>query len=283
VEAVQGAGQDAGEHPRRTRRRRWPWVVGGLVVVVAAGAAWVTLATNHAHEVSMQQAEQHMGTGAGTPGAADGRPAPGVYEYRGSGTEHLSLPPLSQGEGPIIPGTVTLQGVHCWVFRVDYSSHHWQTWDYCRHGADTWEAGGQTWQLWAVGPLNVTNTSTFHCAPKTMSLPGSASPGQQWWGHCTGTNTSVSGTTVSAGPYRFIGLSTMSVGGRAVRAAEFLRLRSDTGAQHGTERSEVWLDASTGLPLRLQQSITVTTDTEFGTSTYTQKGVLTLASLSVHR
>ena len=79
-------------------------------------------------------------------------PHPGVYEYRGSGTEHATLPSLSQEEGPIIPGTVTLEPGDCWLFRVDYSSHHWQTWQYCRHGADTWEAGGQTWQLWAVGP-----------------------------------------------------------------------------------------------------------------------------------
>ena len=162
--------------------------------------------------------------------------------------------------------------------RVDYSSHHWQTWDYCRHGGDTWEAGGRTWQLWAVGPLNITNTSTFHCAPRTMSLPAAALPGQQWWGRCTGTNTAVSGTTVSAGPYRFVRSTTLQIGGRAVRAAEFLRQRTDTGAQHGSERAEVWLAADTGLPLRLQQRVTVTTGTQFGTSTYTQEGVLTLAS-----
>jgi len=166
---------------------------------------------------------------------------------------------------------------------VDYSSHHWQTWDYCRHHGDTWEAGGQTWQLWSIGPLNETNTSTFHCAPRTMSLPATAGPGQQWWGSCTGTNTSVSGTTLSAGPYRFVRMTSVSVGGHAVRAAEFLRVRTDSGAQHGRERSEVWLDASTGLPLRLQQFVTVNTNTPFGSSTYTQNGVMELVSLTVHR
>ena len=224
-----------------------------------------------------------MGTGSGPPDAPDGRPAPGVYDYRGSGTEQLSLPSLSQSEGPTIPGTVTLEGGDCWLFRVDYSSHHWQTWQYCRHGADTWEAGGQTWQLWAVGPLNITNTSTFRCAPRTMSLPASAGRAQQWWGSCTGTNTTVPGTTVSAGPYRFIGLSTVSVGGQRVRAVEFVRQRTDTGAQQGTERAKVWLDASTGLPLRLEQQLKVTTRTLFGISTYTQFGSFTMASLAVHR
>ena len=67
-----------------------------------------------------------------------------------------------------------------------------------------------------------------------------------------------------------------------MRAAEFERTRTDTGAQRGTERAEVWLDASTGLPLRLRQDLEVTTDTPFGSSTYTQSGVFTLTSLVGH-
>jgi hypothetical protein len=251
-----------------------------VLVVVALAAGVLVLTTNRAHEVTMGQAEQNLGQrGQGSAGA---RPARGVYDYVGSGTEHLTLPPLSQGEGPIIPGTVTLQGTSCWVFRVDYSSHHWQTWDYCRHGGDTWEAGGQTWQLWAIGPLNETNLSTFSCAPRTMSLPAAALPGQAWEGRCTGTNSAVKGRTLSQGPYRFVGLTTLSVGGHPVRVAQFLRLRQDSGAQHGTERAEVWLDAANGLPIRLRQDLRITTDTPFGTSTYTQSGVFTLQSLVAH-
>jgi len=256
-------------------------VVGGLLVLVGVGVVVVELTTSRAHQVSMAQAEQRLGhQGQGSSGA---RPARGVYRYTGSGTEHLTFPPLSQSEGPTIPGTVTLLGTNCWIFRVDYSSHHWQTWRYCRHGGDTWEAGGQTWQLWAIGPLNETNLSTFSCAPRTMSLPATAVPGQQWEGSCIGTNTSVKGATLSRGPYRFVGLTTLSVGGRPVRAAEFVRQRTDTGAQHGTERAEVWLDAATGLPLRLRQDLEIKADTPFGSSTYTQSGVFTLMSLVAHR
>jgi hypothetical protein len=182
-----------------------------------------------------------------------------------------------------MPGTVTLVGRRCWIFRIDYSSHHWQTWDYCRHGTATWEAGGRSWQLWSIGPINVTNTSDFICAPQTMSLPGTATPGQRWEGRCTGTNTSVSGKTLSAGPYHFVHLTTLMVGGQRVRVAQFLRLRTDSGAQLGSERSEVWLDAADGLPVRLQQRIKVSTATPFGHSTYSQSGVFTLVSLVAHR
>jgi len=266
----------------RHHRRRWPWVLGALLMVVAAGTTVVWLTSSRARPVTLRQAESRLGAGAGgMPGA--NRPAPGVYQYTGSGTETLSLPPLSQGEGPSIPGTVTLQGANCWVLRIDYSTHHWQTWQYCLHDGNLWEAGGQTWQLWSIGPLQVTNLSTFHCSAGTMALPERASPGERWTSRCTGTNTSVKGQTVTAGPYQFLGIVTISVGGTPVRAAHFLRLRTDSGAQRGTERANVWFSVATGLPLRLQQDIKVTTSTAFGTSTYTQVGVLSLVSLVPQR
>ena len=62
-------------------------------------------------------------------------------------------------------------------------------------------------------------------------------------------------------PHQFKGLTTMSVGSTPVQAAHFLRLRTDSGAQRGTERSEVWFSTSTGLPLRVQQDIKVTSPT----------------------
>jgi hypothetical protein len=267
--------------PGRRHRRRWPWVLSAVVVLLGSLALVVVLSTSHAKPVSLRQAEAQLGSGGGgAPGA--NRPAPGVYEYTGSGTERLTLPPLSQAEGPTMPGTMTLQGSDCWVFRIDYSTHHWQTWKYCLHSADQWEAGGQTWQLWSVGPLNFTNLSTFTCAPGTMALPANATLGEQWPSRCTGTNSSVTGRTISAGPYRFIGLDTVVVAGTQVSAAHFLRLRTDSGAQQGTERSEVWFSTRTGLPLRVQQDLKVTSATPFGKSTYTQSGVFTLKSLVAH-
>ena len=207
--------------------------------------------------------------------ASNGRPAPGVYDYTVTGTEKLSLPPLSQCEGPTIPGTVTLDGAHCWTLRLDYSTHHWQTFDYCLHGADLWEAGGTTWQLWAVGPLDVTNTTTFVCAPRSMALPAHGVPGQVWHSRCTGTNTSVAGTTVTSGPYRLVGTSTMTVGGVAARGPLPPPAHGQRRPDRNGDRRRVGrLD--TGLPVRLDQDIRVTTATEFGRSTYTQVGTMTL-------
>lgn len=262
----------------RSTRRRWPWVVGGLVVLIGIGVTTVWLTTSHARQVTLREAEARSGSG-GNAAPTAGRPEPGVYAYSGAGTEHLSLPPLSQSEGPTIPGTVTLTDPGCWVFRIDYSTHHWQTWHYCQHGADLWEVGGRSWQLWPVGPFDVTNVTTFTCKAGSMALPGSGATGQTWNSHCGGTNTSVKGTTVSTGPYTLIGTTRLSVGGAQVRVVHFHRSRTDSGAQRGTERADVWIDARTGLPVKLEQHLRVTTETTFGTSTYTQDGTLMLTSL----
>jgi len=248
-----------------------------VVALVAVTAAVLGLTGSHAREVTLREAEARAGSG-GSSASTGGRPAPGVYAYAGSGTERLTLPPLSQTEGPTIPGTVTLEGTDCWVLRLDYSTHHWQTWRFCQHGTDLWEAGGRTWQLWSIGPVDVANLSTFTCDAGSMALPASGSDGEVWHSRCTGTNSTVAGTTVSTGPYRLVGTTTLTIGGVPLRTVRFHRTRADSGAQTGTERADVWLDGRTGLPVRLEQHLRVTTSTRFGTSTYSQDGVLELTS-----
>ncbi len=243
-------------------------------------AVFILVTWDPAHPVSIGQAEQRLGNQG--QGVAGERPARGVYLYTGTGTDKLSLPPMSQAEGPSMPGTVTLQGHDCWTFRVDYSSHHWETWNFCREGNDTTERGGQIWQLWAIGPLHETNLTNLTCSPGTMWLPPGATAGQTWHSACRGTSSAVKGVMHSIGPYRFVRTTTLEVGGHPVRTAEFTQLRTESGAQRGTERDEMWIDASNGLPIRIYQNISVVTLTPFGTSTYTQTGTFTLGSLVAH-
>ena len=148
-------------------------------------------------------------------------------------------------------------------------------------GSDLEERGGQTWQRWIIGPSAITNLSTFSCEPGSMVLPAPRSPGQQWSARCTGTNTAVKGEAITAGPYQFIAEETIDVAGVQVRAAHFLRQRDMSGAQKGTERSDVWFADDTGLPVRNQRTIQVRTSTPLGSSTYTEIGQFDLASTAV--
>ena len=86
------------------------------------------------------------------------------------------------------------------------------------------------------------------------------------------------GETVSAGTYRAVGEESIDVGGTEVRTQHFSSERTMTGAQTGTERSELWFALDTGLPVRNERSITADSDTPIGTTTYTEEGAFSLVS-----
>lgn len=261
-----------------TRKRILIGTGVALVALVAVGL-FLTFRDN-ARPVDIEEAKQRTASStAPQDSPVTRRPEPGVYRYEGSGTESLSVPPLSQDQGPTMPGTVELRDDGCWTFRIDYSSNHWQTWDHCPDGDDLVEAGGQSWQRWMIGATAFTNLTDFTCDAGAMLVPADPSPGDEWTARCAGTNEAVEGEAVSEGPYRFVGEEDVEVGGTTVRTFRFERSRTMSGAQVGTEQSEVWFAADTGLPVRNERTIEARTDTPIGESTYTETGEFHLVSI----
>lgn len=238
-------------------------------------------AGSSAEQVSLNQARSRLPSGHSS-GPLGSRPSPGVYEYRGSGTDRLSLPPETQPEGPSMPVTVTLYGTDCWTFRIDYSTHHWQSWDFCRRGSDMRETGGRVWQLWPLGPMSLTNSSTVTCNPEATVLPAKPVAGQTWTAHCSATSSAVEGKMDGTAQYRYLGRTTVLVEGTALVADHISIDQVDQGSQKGTEHYDMWISPQSGLILRLDQDIQVNTPTPVGDSTYNQKGTLALASMAVH-
>lgn len=248
-----------------------------VVVVVSVGLTWA-LTRDPAREVTVDEARERASDDTTPTGATDvERPAPGVYEYQGTGRESLSVPPLSQDQGPTIPGTVELADDGCWTLRVDFSTNHWQSWRYCRDGADLVESGGQSWQRWMIGPTAVTNLTTSTCEA-TVALPAERTEGQEWPARCTTTNEAVEGEAISSGVLRFEGEEDVDLGGTTVRVAHLVREREMSGAQEGTERTDLWVAVDTGLPVRNERRVEAATDTPVGRSTYTETGSFELAA-----
>jgi len=268
-----------------TNRSRWLAgiaVVGGAVIALGV---YLTVRDN-ARPVTVDEARARTTTttttavdGASSGGTGPSRPDAGIYLYEGTGSESLSTPPLSQSQGPEMPATVEHHERGCWSLRIDLSSNHWQRWDYCPEGADLVEMGGESWQRWMIGTTAITNLSTFECDEGSVVLPGTRSTDQVWNARCTGTNEAVDGSTVSQGPYRFVAEDTVALDGRDVTALHFSQQRTMSGAQRGDERAEVWLDAATGLLIRLEREVEVRSDTPIGESTYTESATLRLVSL----
>jgi hypothetical protein len=131
-----------------------------------------------------------------------------------------------------------------------------------------------------VGAAPIDNTSRTDCDDGTMFLPTVRRADQSWEARCVVTNDTISGETVSAGPYRFVGEEQVRVAGEPVDTLHFERVRVFSGGQVGTEVVDVWLHAASGLPVRNERTIDVETSTPIGTSRYTESGEYVLQSLT---
>ena len=271
-----------------SRRRALVLGLGALAVVLVVGAVGLLVVLRREPgPASIDAAVEEFGgsdpTAApdGPPGARP-RPPEGVYVYEGDGTESISILPGDHGQGPRLPGTVTHRAGGCWTFRVDLHEDHWQQWRYCpggEDGRDLVEEGGTTFQAWDLGVAVVGNTSTFRC-PDSVVVRADAEPGDRWDQECRGTSDSVSGTTVSAGPTRFVGEETVRVGDEDVPALHYHQVREMSDAQSGRQVEDFWLRAGDGLPLRNTRSASIGSDSPVGAVTYAEEGEWRLTSLT---
>ncbi len=253
-----------------------------LVVLAVAGTLAFLWSDSGAHAVPSSVAIQRFLQEGGADGADAGvGPAPGVYSYRGTGTETISVPPKSQSEGPGIPGTVVRQAGGCFEFRLDFSDFHWQSWDYCvRDGAlvSPTRAGYYNWDFVA---FHVDDTSTFVCRPAITTVSGHLVSGTSHGVACTG--------HLSVGPVPMRGTSTLvrsadlRVGSHVVAAVLVTEQVTFSGGQSGSNVAATWFSVATGLPLRGTWHTRVSTASPVGTSTLEARGNFTLDSVTPRR
>lgn len=278
-------GSPAGVRDPGRRRRHRARIVGAIVgVALIAGVATFVVQWNRpsSRPVSVEEAARRPGA-PGTDQSTDAepfRPAAGVYLYRGEGTERLDTPPLTQTQGPEIPGTVTHLEGGCWRLRVDYSTNHWQSWDYCPAASGLTENGGAFFQRLDLGVATVDTSSTYTCAPPVDAIRVTQRAGDRWMQECRGTSTGSDGEVISSGPYTYVGEERLDIGGTNVAALHYHRLRNLTGGQTGTEDVDVWFDAATGMPVRNQRVITVHSSSLIGGVTYEEHGSFQLVSMN---
>ena len=247
------------------------------VALVGIGLLVVSFVRSGARPVSLDETARP--TGSTQPEAVSTlRPEQGVYLYEGSGTDRLDTPPLSQAQGPQMPATVAHRADGCWTFKIDFSTNHWQSWIYCpTPDGGLIEEGGESYQRWELGAISFDSTSSFECTDAVV-VSVDQRPGDVWEQSCSGTSTGVEGQATSAGPFTFVEEGDVEIGGTPVRALHYRRERTMTGAQRGTERSDVWMSAATGLPLRNTRTITATTSTLVGEVRYTEDGTFEATS-----
>jgi hypothetical protein len=279
-------------HPGEAAAARRPWyrrprrviplaVVG--VLLVAGGIAFaVAWSQRGAREASLEQAVEKFRGEHQASSAGFLSPATGVYRYHGNGDEKLSVLGTTQHWGPSLPSTVT-RDRGCWTFHLEYSTHHWQDWNFCPQTGALQEVGGQTFQAFDFVATTLTDTNVFTCSPPGDTIRLAATTGQHWTQSCSGHSTSRGTTVTSAGTNTFLGLAMVDVGGTQVPAYHYRVDRGVTGSQTGSERSQFWYSARDGLPLRIERSVRVESPSPIGAVVYTEQGNCVLTSLEPAR
>lgn len=206
-------------------------------------------------------------------------PAQGIYSYRGSGTETISVPPKSQSEGPELPGTVVDEPGGCFEFRLDFSDAHWQSWTYCTHDGNLVTSSKAGYYLWNFVVFKVDDTSTYTCRPGTRTVPAAVVVGTNSPVTCIGSNDHLStGPVHMIGTSRVLATSTLSVGSERIPA---VLIREDvrfSGGQQGSNSADTWYSVATGLPLRGIWTTVVSTPSPVGVSTLRAHGSFVLTS-----
>jgi hypothetical protein len=292
VEEVDDA--SVAEFATRTRRHHHVWRYGlvafAAVLVATIGYPTVRYAfRSHPKAKSMTSAVSEFRTPDSanqSPQSARAsflRPAAGVYQATGTGTEKISFPPNSQRDGAVMPVTVRHTANGCWRWRIDYNEAHWHEYDFCPHDAQLFLSSQRNFQSWDFGATKVDNLARYTCDPPAPIVERSVTPGQQFTHHCTGTNSAVSGRSTTAGAVEIVSSGPLMVGGTKVTAIRQVRHQAITGAQRGTVEEEWWFAAGTGLPLRATRNYRVESSSPIGDITYTETGEWALQSLQPTR
>jgi len=267
------------------RHHRWRIVAAVAIVVVLGGAGFVAVRyvfRSHPGPMSLGSAVKAFRGRESSTTVRNLRydpPAQGVYALNGQGTERISFPPNSQRDGAVMPASVRYLADGCWQWHVDYNVAHWEEYDFCPRGTQILLVANCNSQSWDFGTLKINNLARIVCPPTTVVLPGDPQSGQALGWSCIGTNTATPGRTIEATHARMVGMDTMQIGGVAIPTIHELQQITVTGAQRGTDTENWWFAASSGLPVRMERHITLSSSSPLGTITYDEAGSWQMTSL----
>jgi hypothetical protein len=269
---------DVSTRPSIHRRHRRRIVVVAGIVVVLGFIGFVALRytfREHPGPRSLSSAAKAFEGGASTTlGVSPGRqlPAAGVYELRGKGSERISFPPNSQDDGNIMPASVHYLANDCWRWHVDYNVAHWEEYDFCSRGGQLVLAANRNSQTWDFGTLKFTNLARFTCPLTSTVLPRDPEPNQTLHWSCTGGNTAVAGHSVTTTLARIVAVGTLRIGGVVVPTVHQRQQATVSGAQRGSVVEDWWCETPSGLPIRMERRITISSSSPIGTVTYKEAG-----------
>jgi hypothetical protein len=210
--------------------------------------------------------------GAATPAALEGytRPAEGVYTYRTTGGESISLAGARHDYPDETYATVRHRAGCEWETELDLLEEHVEKRTACSEP-------GRLLDVQTVRKITFfgrTETEELHCVPPIVDHETDERPGTPHRGRCHSEDASAEITAT------FVGRERLVVGGVRVDAVHLTFHAVLSGRAEGTGDEDMWTLPSTGLVLRWVRSTDADADAAFGARIhYRERATLVLESL----
>ena len=239
-------------------------VVAGVVVVAAASGL---ILHDSAKPASVADAISRFRAGGSARGKLDG-----VYLYATSGGESVDALGGAKHRYPATT-SLTAVGVPCGVkLRWDALQGRTATWTLCATSRGT-ELRSEDVVHRFFGQTDDTN---YECSG-TILLPASEAVGSTSPLHCR------SRQAGQAGVARVVGRETITVGGRRLNTVHVRTKAEIAGGDNGDETVDWWLDAASGLPVRIAMTSRTSRKTVIGRVHYAEDVQLRLVSTTPKR
>jgi hypothetical protein len=258
----------------------WHWVqqhrllavliLAFVIVASAGGTAWAFVFRTVSSPVGLREAlriYRREQTEKMLQTLRSHLPAPGVYSYRTTGGESLSLPGMARSFPPST--SMIVMGGNCATVSWVPLTQHTETTTECA-GPD----GGFTVpRLVTQESIAGTDaTSSVACPATAYLLPPNAISGQKWAATCA--LQSPAEKVMLAGVA--LGKSTMSIAGHSVTVEHTRFTLTFDGSQAGTNPTDFWIVPTSGLIAQEKEEVSVTS----GGVDYTENMLSTLTNLS---
>ena len=240
----------------------WHWVqqhrllavliLAFVIVSSAGGTAWALVFRTVSSPVGLREAlriYRREQTEKMLQTLRDHLPSPGVYSYRTTGGESLSLPGMARSFPPTTSMIVT--GGNCATVSWVPLTQHTETTTECPGPEGGFAAPRLVTQESIAG---TDTTSTLACPATAYLLPPTATPGQKWAATCA--LQSPAEKVELAG--ESLGQSTMTIAGHAVTVEHTRFTLTFDGSQAGTNPTDFWIVPSTGLVVQEKEDVDVT-------------------------
>lgn len=251
------------------------WVLGmgaALFIVAIAAGMWFFVLRSPSTQVDLRQAlrlyrhDQRSRVG----GRSARIPPPGVYRYRTSGSEQLSIGSIDR-TFPATTDMIVTDG-KCATMKWEPLEQHVEGLVECplEDGALSITSAPSYEQI-----AGTQTTSVIHCPAGAYLVPPHPYTGERWRTTCHSTG----GSIVFSG--QVVGWSSVVVGGRQVPALHTRLTLSFSGSQSGTNPNDYWVSLQDGLVLRQRETVDVSQKAgPMGPVRYAEQMAITLTSLA---